>query len=154
MARRLPNRKKQKYTILWSDRLAGHVVSREVFNRAVASQWIIAEPSTMDENGNTIPSTSARVAHGVKAVLRAGALCLEDMARKALIWIYTSWISIDRDSPIIQGRGYQDEIEWKYGNSVKEKVVKDGKWVMVRDGHLVFESNRPISERMNWEASL
>lgn len=143
MARRLPNHKKQKYTIIWSDRLAGHAVSREVFNRALASGWIV----------RTAESTAV-VAHGVKAALRAGALCLEDLAEKALIWIYTSWISIDRDSPVIQGEHYQGEIEWEYGNSVKEKAVKDGKWVMVRDGRLVFESNRPISERIDWEVSL
>lgn len=143
MARRLPNHKKQKYTIIWSDRLAGHVVSRDVFNRALASGWIIRTGSDV-----------AVVAHGVKAALRAGALCLEDLAEKALIWIYTSWISIDRDSPIIQGERFQSELEWEYGNSLKEKVVKDGKWTMIRDGHLVFESNRPIGERINREASL
>jgi hypothetical protein len=138
MARRLPNHKKQKYTILWGKHLAGHVVSREVFNRAVASQWIIAEPSTMDENGNMIPSTSARVAHGVKAALHAGALCLEDMAHKAIIWIYTSWISIDRDSPIIQGEYFVRDIQREYGSLKSKKVEPDGTWI----------------ERCDWAVSL
>jgi hypothetical protein len=138
MARRLPNHKKQKYTILWGKHLAVHVVSREVFNRAVASQWIIAEPSTMDENGNMIPSTSARVAHGVKAALRAGALCLEDMAHKAMIWIYTSWISIDRDSPRHQDDDFTRYIQREYGNLKSKKVEPDGTWI----------------ERCDWAVSL
>jgi len=129
MARRLPNHKKQKYTIIWSSRLPGHVVSREVFNRAIASQWIIAEPSTVDENGKIVLSTSARVAHGVKAALRAGALCLEDLAEKALIWIYTSWISIDRMSPVIQGEYFVRDIRDEYGNLRSKPVEPDGDWL-------------------------
>jgi hypothetical protein len=138
MARRLPSHKKRKYTILWGKYLAGHVVSREVFNRALASQWIIAEPSTMDENGNMIPSTSARVAHGVKASLHAGALCLEDMAHKAIIWIFTSWISIDRDSPRHQDDDFTRYIQCEYGNLKSKKVEPDGTWI----------------ERCDWEVSL
>lgn len=118
MARRLPNHKKQKYTIIWSDRLAGHNVSREVFNRALASGWIV----------RTAESTAV-VAHGVKAALRAGALCLEDLAEKALIWIYTSWISIDRDSPVIQGEYYMRDIQKEYGNLRSKRVEPDGTWI-------------------------
>jgi hypothetical protein len=127
MARRLPNRKKQKYTIIWSNKLAGHVVSREVFNRALASGWIVR---TADD--------AAVVAHGVKAALHAGALCLEDIAKKAMIWIYTSWISIDRDSPIIQGEYFVRDIQREYGNVKSKKVEPDGTWI----------------ERCDWEVSL
>lgn len=127
MARRLPNHKKQKYTIIWSNKLAGHVVSRDVFNRALASGWIIRTGAHV-----------AVVARGVKAALRAGTLCLEDLAEKALIWIYTSWISIDRISPIIQGeyfvRDIQSEyfvcdIRDKYGNLRSKPVEPDGNWL-------------------------
>jgi len=118
MARRLPNHKKQKYTIIWSSRLPGHVVSRDVFNRALASGWIIR---TADD--------AAVVAHGVKAALRAGALCLEDLAEKALIWIYTSWISIDRMSPIIQGEYFVRDIQREYGNLRSKPVEPDGDWL-------------------------
>jgi len=127
MARRLPNHKRKKYTIIWSDRLAGHVVSREVFNRAIASGWIVR---TADD--------AAVVAHGVKAALHAGALCLEDMARKAMIWIYTSWISIDRNSPVIQGEYFVRDIQREYGNIKSKKVEADGTWI----------------DRCDWEASL
>lgn len=127
MARRLPSHKRKKYTIIWSDKLAGHVVSREVFNRALASGWIIR---TADD--------AAVVAHGVKAALHAGALCLEDMARKAMIWIYTSWISIDRDSPVIQGEHWEREIVKQYGNIKSHRVEPDGTWI----------------ERCDWKASL
>lgn len=126
MARRLPNHKKQKYTIIWSNKLAGHVVSREVFNHALASGWIIR---TADD--------AAVVAHGVKAALRAGALCLEDMAEKVLIWIYTSWISIDRMSPVIQGEYFVRDIQREYGNMKSKKVEPDGTWI----------------ERCDWAAS-
>lgn len=118
MARRLPNHKKQKYTIIWSNKLAGHVVSRDVFNRALASGWIIRTGSDV-----------AVVAHGVKAALRAGALCLEDLAEKALIWIYTSWISIDRMSPVIQGEYFVRDIRNEYGNLRSKKVEPDGTWI-------------------------
>lgn len=138
MARRLPNQKRKKYTIIWSNKLAGHVVSREVFNRALASGWIVADRPTVDEGGKIVPSTSACVAPGVKAALHAGALCLEDMAHKALIWIYTSWISIDRDSPIIQGEYFTRDIQREYGNLKSKKVEADGTWI----------------DRCDWEASL
>lgn len=118
MARRLPNHKKQKYTIIWSNKLAGHVVSRDVFNRALASGWITRAGSDV-----------AVVAHGVKAALRAGALCLEDMAKKAMIWIYTSWISIDRISPIIQGEYFVRDIRDEYGNLKSKPVEPDGDWL-------------------------
>lgn len=127
MARRLPSHKKRKYTIIWSNKLAGHVVSRDVFNRALASGWIVR---TADD--------AAVVAHGVKAALHAGALCLEDMAKKAMIWIYTSWISIDRDSPIIQGEYFVRDIQREYGNIKSKKVEPDGTWI----------------DRCDWGASL
>lgn len=127
MARHLERHKRQKYSIVWGGSEGVHGVSREVFNRAIASGWIIATSQN-----------TAVVAHGVWAELRAGVLCLKDTARKALIWIYTSWISIDRDSPVIQGEYYMRDIQKEYGNLRSKRVEPDGGWI----------------ERCDWEVSL
>ena len=54
---------------------------------------------------------------------------LEDLAEKALIWIYTSWISIDRMSPIIQGEYFVRDIQREYGNLRSKPVEPDGDWL-------------------------
>lgn len=136
MARRLPNHKRRKYRIIWNDRLAGHVVSREVFDKAIASGWIIR---TADD--------AAVVAHGVKAALHAGALCLEDLARKAAVWIYTSWISIDRNSPVIEGEYYHRELLKQYGN------VKSHRPEPVGEDCKHGSQCAPWVRRMDWQAS-
>lgn len=148
MARRLPNHKRRKYYILWNDKLAGHVVSREVFDKAIASRWIAAEPPTIDQDGNEVPSTVARVVSGVKAALQNGALWLEDAARKAAVWIYTSWISIDRNSPIIEGEYWKRELLKQYGNVKSRRPEPVGE-----DCKHSGEQCAPWVRRMDWEAS-
>lgn len=117
--------------------LAGHVVSRGTFVRAVASGWIVP---TADD--------TAVIAPGVKAILCAGALCLEDVARKAMVWIYTSWIAIDRNSPVIEGEYYHCELLKQYGNIKSHRPEPVGE-----DCKHSGEQCAPWVRRMNWEAS-
>jgi len=118
MNRRHSPNKRRKYSIVWGGNEGIHDVSREVFRQAIASGWIVPTSDNV-----------ATVARGVWAELRAGVLCLKDTARKALIWIYTSWISIDRMSPIIQGEYFVRDIQREYGNLRSKPVEPDGDWL-------------------------
>ena len=140
MARRLPSHKKRKYKIIWNDRIAGHVgvVSRETWKAAIASGWIVP----MAEE------CVAVVAFGVKVTFKNGMLWLEDTYRKALIWIYTSWIAIDRNSPVIEGDYWKRELLKQYGN------IKSHRPEPVGDDCKHPGEQCPLwVRRLDWEAS-
>lgn len=136
MARRLPSHKRRKYLIIWNDNLAGHIVSRDVFDKAIASGWIVEAEQGV-----------ARVVSGVKAALQNGALWLEDTARKAAVWIYTSWIAIDRNAPIIEGEYYRRELLRQYDPIKSYRPESVGE--ECRHG----SQCAPWVRRMDWEAS-
>lgn len=118
---------KKHCEIVWRDNAPTHHISRETFNKAIASGWIV-------QTGERI----ATIAHGVKAQLHNGVLWLEDAAAKATIWIYTSWISINRISPVIEGDYYKRELLSQYGNVKSHRPEPDGTWI----------------ERCDWKESL
>lgn len=88
-----------QFKIEWGGAEA-HSVTAKVFRRAVASGWI--EPTCANR---------AKLAHGVIARWRDGALWLLNKAKQAAVWIYTSWLAVERVSPIIEGPYFRRTLE-------------------------------------------
>jgi hypothetical protein len=86
------------YRIRWG--LGVTSVTAAEWQRAITDGWIVPE------TGKT-----AVLAKGIVARLRDGVLWLRNLAAKTSAWIYTSWISIERSSPVIQGEYYRRQIE-------------------------------------------
>jgi len=86
------------YRVRWGRGV--ETISATEWKRAVSGGWIVPEA------GKT-----AVLATGIVARLRDGVLYLRNLAAKTSVWIYTSWISIDRQSPIIQGEYYRRQVE-------------------------------------------
>lgn len=101
MVEQKPKQRKNRgehYRLRWGRGV--ETISATEWNRAVADGWIVPEA------GKT-----AILAKGIVARLRDGVLWLRNLAAKATTWIYTSWISIERNSPVIQGEYYRRQIE-------------------------------------------
>ena len=101
-------------------------VSIAEFHRAVASGWLIPA----GENRAVLPP-------GVIGRLRDGALWLLNEVKQTTYWIYTSWLAVDRVSPIIQGPYFQRTLEREHCGP---RVVRQ-------------ESKEPWWKRADWKAS-
>lgn len=88
-----------EYSIEWGADVP-YGVNAATFHRAVASGWIV---KAGERRGV--------LAHGVIARWRDGALWLLNEVKQAAVWIYTSWLAVERVSPIIEGPYFRRTLE-------------------------------------------
>lgn len=105
-----------KYKIEWGT-AEPYSVNAETFHRAIASGWL-----------TPTGERTATLATGVIARLRDGALWLLNEIKQAAIWIYTSWLAIDRISPIIQGDYFKRTLEREHCGARIVKREPKGTW--------------------------
>lgn len=106
----------EHYRIRWGRGV--ETVPAADWNRAVADQMIVPEA------GKT-----AVLAAGVVARLRGRVLWLHNLVTKVSYWIYTSWISVERHSPIIQGEYYRRQIEHDHCGPRVTVREPEGTWM-------------------------
>lgn len=92
-------------------------VSAFDFHRAISSGWLRA----VDEK-------RAVLADGVRALFRAGVVWLVDEVKRQFFRLYTSWIAIERVSPIVQGPYYQRTLEQEHCGPRSVEIGPEGPW--------------------------
>lgn len=101
--------RRRPYRVKWGK--GTETVSAAEWQRALADGWILPERR---EDGS-LSDRIAELASGVTAKLVNGVLHLADTAKhRADVFIYTSWLAIDRGAPMIRGEFYQKEIRRQY----------------------------------------
>lgn len=113
-----------------------HTVPASEWQYAVSHGWVVPI------DGEKVHL--ARLADGVIARMKNGVMWLESKIKQATTWIYTSWISIERNSPVIQGEYYRRQIERDHCGPRVVVREPEGTWIDRCDWPRTLERACPV----------